>query len=467
MPAPTGQPETGRTSPTGFVPDSFLTRIPLTPASASKRSALVRSAFAYKPVDAAGPITPPSRVRRRATANCMAPPRKPHKKLRSGCNTCKQRHVKCDEARPACRNCQQRQKDCSYSKLKPPPASGPAGTPSSGTASGHHSSGPSRQLLVLGQSQPQQQYTKISRAQELYLMHHYTTITFHTLANTDSPEEVYLWKMAVPQLAAKYEFLMNSLLALSSLHLAHLEPPSSSSYTEAAMQYHISGLHDFKVALEQMTEENPNALFAFSIIITIMTFAMHTVGPDSRVSTPAESLISIFKLLRGVEVITNTSEDVLRNGIFKALLQPSGGPRLGYAMEFQDGLDHAMTRLRERADYIAKYVGPERHHVYVLSIQDLETTFQHIAIHQSIARVVAWPVLVNSMLMVLFEQWDPMAQLIMIHYGVLLLHVHNRWWGKGFGVRLIRSLSDSLRTMDDEWTPFTQWARDCTEITVR
>ncbi|KAH6663624.1 hypothetical protein EV126DRAFT_494434 [Verticillium dahliae] len=40
--------------------------------------------------------------------------KRPHKKTRSGCKTCKARKVKCDEGRPACRNCVLRKVDCLY-----------------------------------------------------------------------------------------------------------------------------------------------------------------------------------------------------------------------------------------------------------------------------------------------------------------------------------------------------------------
>jgi hypothetical protein len=75
--------------------------------------------------------------------------------------------------------------------------------------------------------------------------------------------------------------------------------------------------------------------------------------------------------------------------------------------------------------------------------------------------VIAWPVTISNKLTDLFQQEDPMAQLIWVHYGVLLLGIDNYWWGKGFGVRLINSVSESLHSTDKEWTTYTQWARDC------
>ncbi|CCE62372.1 hypothetical protein TPHA_0C02180 [Tetrapisispora phaffii CBS 4417] len=45
--------------------------------------------------------------------------RKFHKKSKSGCDHCKRRRVKCDEAKPFCANCQHMKLDCFYSPIKP------------------------------------------------------------------------------------------------------------------------------------------------------------------------------------------------------------------------------------------------------------------------------------------------------------------------------------------------------------
>lgn len=52
----------------------------------------------------------------------MAPPKQRTRafapKTRSGCDNCKQRRVKCDEARPNCGNCKKRGIQCTYTALK-------------------------------------------------------------------------------------------------------------------------------------------------------------------------------------------------------------------------------------------------------------------------------------------------------------------------------------------------------------
>ncbi|PTB61327.1 hypothetical protein BBK36DRAFT_1195890, partial [Trichoderma citrinoviride] len=46
--------------------------------------------------------------------------KRPHKKSRAGCQSCKARKVKCDEARPVCRSCKLRKADCVYAAPQKP-----------------------------------------------------------------------------------------------------------------------------------------------------------------------------------------------------------------------------------------------------------------------------------------------------------------------------------------------------------
>ncbi|KAF4456639.1 Hypothetical protein F53441_1297 [Fusarium austroafricanum] len=46
--------------------------------------------------------------------------RKFHKRSRTGCTTCKQRRIRCDEERPKCRNCASAFQGCVYESAKPP-----------------------------------------------------------------------------------------------------------------------------------------------------------------------------------------------------------------------------------------------------------------------------------------------------------------------------------------------------------
>lgn len=57
--------------------------------------------------------------------------RRPHKRSRHGCLTCKQRHIRCDELKPVCTNCLTRGGECGYAAEG---ARGASDSPSSAAA---------------------------------------------------------------------------------------------------------------------------------------------------------------------------------------------------------------------------------------------------------------------------------------------------------------------------------------------
>ncbi|KFY62677.1 hypothetical protein V497_02282, partial [Pseudogymnoascus sp. VKM F-4516 (FW-969)] len=64
------------------------------------------------------------------------PPRRSHKKSRAGCQRCKLRKVKCDEAHPICGNCTKHGVPCDFddpTALSPPSSLIRYTTPSSST----------------------------------------------------------------------------------------------------------------------------------------------------------------------------------------------------------------------------------------------------------------------------------------------------------------------------------------------
>lgn len=293
-------------------------------------------------------------------------------------------------------------------------------------------------------------------------MHHYSTTAWATLANIDSPGEVTIWRQAIPGEARRHDFLMDSLLAFSAFHLAYLEPSSNTSYLTMGTQYQSRSLHGLMAALDHLDDNNPDALFASSLIVTTLTFFTISSNLGGTDLTPAQSLQSISKLLQGTAAIHHGSNAAIRSGIFSSVLKGGGaGPVASHGFVHEDGLEQGMAKLRERVDQMAKYISPAQHQIYMSCLASLQNAFEHVSAYRKISVIISWPVIVDGRLMELFQQNDPMAQLIWMHYGILLLHIDHHWWGEGFGVGLICSLSEELHSLDNDWTDYTRWALEC------
>ncbi|KAJ1323572.1 fungal specific transcription factor domain-containing protein [Microdochium nivale] len=301
-------------------------------------------------------------------------------------------------------------------------------------------------------------------------MHHYSTVTCETMGAT--PQQRDVWKYAVPKETIKHDFLMDGILSFAAVHYAHLNPPSSginsTFYITAAMQYQNSGLQGYRAALSSVTRDNFEAVFAFSIILTILGFAMPSglsASSAQLVSSPTTSLSCIFELLKGVKLTIEDYAEAIRIGMFSPLFnsadQGHAPPaQLSTVLPMAES-EAAMERLRHRAEFVARYVGSEMRQVYLSSIDSLETAFQEVSATKTFNIAIAWPVMASSSsrMIELFNHGDPMALLLWAHYGVLTLCFHDQWWGEGFGVRLVEDLSRRLHELDPEWDSWTEWAR--------
>jgi hypothetical protein len=97
--------------------------------------------------------------------------------------------------------------------------------------------------------------------------------------------------------------------------------------------------------------------------------------------------------------------------------------------------------------------------VYATSVASLDDVFRQVEQDDDLDAIAIWPILLNEKVTELLEKRDPLMMLICIHYGVLCLHLHDRWWAHNFGCRLIWDLSEMLHALDASWLPLTSWAR--------
>lgn len=215
--------------------------------------------------------------------------KRPHKKSRSGCLTCKKRKVKCNEARPVCGNCALRSSDCVY----PGPATTQAATPASRSATPPSLSGSSYQ----GDAQARRGGTvssssnapldgtvsvvrepmfipaPISDATDLKLMWYYTTNTFASfLTIRDAPMERVdeILKVTIPAYAFEHPFLMDTLLSLSAIQLQHHHKEARGLFNVEPARiynYRARAFEGYRHAVEAARPETYSALMACSLLL--------------------------------------------------------------------------------------------------------------------------------------------------------------------------------------------------------
>jgi hypothetical protein len=296
-------------------------------------------------------------------------------------------------------------------------------------------------------------------------MAHYIASTTDTMSHGTG--DIHIWQKVVPEDALHHEFLLDGLLALSSLHFAGQNPTSRLLYTEIAMHYQASALKRYKDALNDITTENRCALFAFSVLLNILALAFPNICSTPTESSHEESVMLLIELLQGMRFILQAPnvfhEELTKyEPLFAKYMRATGPPKPS------DDAASAILKLRERADSPQHSTDVERHQAYLSGIESLEATFGHVNEDPGyLGHIIAWPTTVGERLFALLKQEDPMAQLIFIHYGVLLLQTRHRWWGRNTGYRLIQGLARSISEKHPDWAGATHWATTTAAIAVQ
>ncbi|KAJ5427658.1 hypothetical protein N7491_008100 [Penicillium cf. griseofulvum] len=391
--------------------------------------------------------------------------RRPHRKSRHGCVECKRRRVKCDEARPSCTNCAKRHAECEYGSSTSllwanESDSGQAGDPVPALRSSLSSTpgrGTGDPLGILGQLGNDNSTTLVGSSlnlQDLELMIQWCNTTFHTLSRNESTDPI--WRNIVPEEALSHPFLMHGILALSALHLARTgpDPTRRASYLNRAVGHQNQALALFRELLGDVNESNAKAMFAFAGIVVIYTFAFpHT--PD--VQDPwscVDDLYQVLVLTRGVQQVIHAPRDFtgfLRGSSFGPILQVE---------EVQVPIpEHAaamLKQLREANQVCGSRDANHELQVYEGAIANLEEMLNWCYSGIRATTIAGrWAIRLKPRFMELLRERDPLALVMLAHYGVLLHYLEHRWCFEEWCIRVSKAV---WAILDDRWRPLVHWA---------
>ena len=146
-------------------------------------------------------------------------------RVRTGCQTCRNRRVKCGEERPECHNCLRTNYVCP------------------GYPQNHRQKDPGTQLVrnaLPSRTEGNLSWSPVDRFFDLRLLQHYIQFSAPTLSLQGIIGRA--WAQDVPQLAfgGNQEHLIHSLLAVSAAHLGATNPTDMTALTHAQNHYHKS-----------------------------------------------------------------------------------------------------------------------------------------------------------------------------------------------------------------------------------
>ncbi|TAQ90835.1 hypothetical protein B7494_g831 [Chlorociboria aeruginascens] len=223
--------------------------------------------------------------------------KRPHRKSRGGCSTCKAKKIKCDEAQPKCNFCAARNLTCHYGIRPTTPKPTPPGSSQSLVAMTPKNSPPSIDFCkTMGNVSPSiTSMPGVSSIEDLRLMHHYSTFVWNSVSLGDFSDTNDVLRITTPQLAFEYDFLMKTLLAFSSAHRRRLLPGSEPARLQTSI-YHAQALSSFRRVVGQVKSDSPNyqAVLMVALLLSILTCT------DDRKEGDELVIIEVLGLWRGL-----------------------------------------------------------------------------------------------------------------------------------------------------------------------
>lgn len=287
------------------------------------------------------------------------------------------------------------------------------------------------------------------RIRELELMHQYSTETCLTFSATAVSAEV--WKVFAVQEALKHDFLMDGLLGLAALHIAVKRASQTDEYVDCALEHQNRAFSGFRVALSSLTQENCNALFAFSVVAMMGVILSTRFTEDESDNGHTGSILLLFELLEGIRFVCKGGREWLQHGpfgpVFGLLAVPMPTPQ-------NPNVKLALDELEALNENFSGMKPEEQHMTLAAAIRDLRICFS-----KEKELVLVWLAMAGKTFMNEFRRGEPMAMLIFLHWGVLLNRLSDEWWVQDSGKRLVEELAEKLQVGGEKWVTATLWAR--------
>ncbi|TDZ71780.1 putative transcriptional regulatory protein [Colletotrichum trifolii] len=392
-----------------------------------------------------------------ASTNTPVVSRRSHPKSRTGCRTCKNRKIKCDEHKPSCRNCikhavpcdflqSQRQSSASSIPRSPGGSHTTPGGPSNGTGGGGGGGGG---ILSFGG------LDDLSlNLTDLELMHNFTTFAYTTLSS--DPVVRQMWKVPVVRLALECDYVMRALLAVSALHLAHNRPERRDFFISRALTYHQMASRTAMGLMGSLDGENCEKLYLFSVLTIFFALACPRKSSDSLIMGESSFPDWMF-LLRGTR------------GLLQ-ILDPRSytGPLLPMFTHGRERFRHTRDDSKVQTELLADLqrlvnkncANPELLPIYNRAIEELRRTLSVFLWDggrgMDITDAFVWKYLMAEEFLPLLKTPGATQEAVAIfsHFCILLKRLENEWWLQGWATHLI---SRAWALLDQDHRLWIQW----------
>ncbi|KFY15027.1 hypothetical protein V491_05804 [Pseudogymnoascus sp. VKM F-3775] len=288
------------------------------------------------------------------------------------------------------------------------------------------------------------------------LLHHYITSTSLTLASDSRTK--YMWQVTMPHIASRFPFLLHGILACAALHLAYIDPGQGRELMIRGRAHQDRAMPLFRSAIETPNKDNCDAVFAFSHLLVIYSFAAEREDELLFLveSNTLEVLPSWLYFIRcGCSMLCDVW-DQLELGPVRPLVSAWEIP-ITFSEAEQEPLMNLLLSaipLQGSEDSWSEDVCKIYRDAASKLGEAFSCTQDPNAGFTAWDALRIWPMRISDAYLNLLSQQHPAALILVAHYCILLQRLDSHWYFEGRAKRL---LSTAMSCLDGRWHHIIQW----------
>ncbi|KAH7186102.1 uncharacterized protein B0J16DRAFT_146422 [Fusarium flagelliforme] len=372
--------------------------------------------------------------------------RRTHRKSKTGCVTCKKRHVKCDEARPRCANCTVGNRTCSYA-VAPHQAEPSTTVACTGDASASASNSPtasasaphSSTALLAGPADTESaaHYDAI----HMSLLHH---AVVHMGSYTGVGGDMSPVLETALESAHTAPYFLDQLLAISALYQSTTAQARKQLYLRYATELQTRALGKFLEARENISETNFMPAFLFTSFVGIHvlhnTFSDHQDNLGEFIS----AFVDYARVHRGIRTVTADYWDqILVSNLTSILGIVETGNRVD---DLESGTETIALRkqLETLSDSsrmpVTASIDALQRMQWVLDLANHNAQ----SLSNRIQAALAWPIIISDDYLDALYVRHPEALAVLAFFLAFVYEIRSFWVFESCGSSLIQALANHL-----------------------
>jgi hypothetical protein len=227
-------------------------------------------------------------------------------------------------------------------------------------------------------------------------------------------------------------------------------------FLELAQTHHSKAIGGLS-RLDRLDAANADAAYALSNIIIIFTFALPLCSQPGGNCDFIDELLKIFHICKGSMKVLMEVHHWVQAGdlaLLVSMQEPPDVSSLRTRGREYEGVIAALNQLRSID------VSVRDNNVYSETIEVLRIVLESLDSPEGIGAITAafWFIFrVPISFLEAAENHEPLALVILAHYGVVMHHLRGHWWMGAWGNQLLGQVYSLL---DEQWRPCIQWAMD-------